>query len=408
MKRLLSFFVLLLSLTANAQVEIGIGEYANYMVDMGNVYTHDANVKVQYPLPEKARAGTVAAGHPFGYIIGESGALYMLTGDSRSFKKIADRVRAVAAYWEYAVVAFENGSGAVYKSGVQYAFLRNFPENVVQIAAGYIIVTRSENGAVSSYPWNTGNRVWLSGPALVNLLPKQVPLPGPASWVTTSRSMFSCAIVAGKPYAWCGTFGAKYIGLKSAQSTPKLMPWPGDFVKCEATDITLHLLDVDGYIYGMGDGAVGTVGDGTMSPKVLANGNWDMAWSAIVPFKKISDRQYDDIFAETSYGYRIAAREIKTGIISTCGYGKGGLLMNGVRVIGDNGQDDPYTVSIVSVPRLRRTGIPDRYTIVRSTAFRTMVANGAYPPAEYVKPRNLVKRVCTLHYDDGTTEIENQ
>lgn len=386
---------------------IGIGEYSNYFVNAeGEVFTHNNNKLSKYAIPEKVLWG--AAGHPYGYVIGESGKLYMLLGDNTTVTKIAEDVIDVAAYWNWAVVLFKDGSLATYKDGVRFSALASLTgatpllSKVVQLSAAHYIILRCEDGTVwqldwSSTPWKSGTTWYKSAAVMAALIPKQVVLPGKATWITTSRLFFSAAIVDGVVYAWGDSFAAKYFGWTGA-FTPKVVSAPAKMTMVEASDHTLHAIDVDGFLYGQGGLGVGFVGDGRKESEVVATGGWpDMVVKTFVKtFVKISDRVFDMIARGTSYKFRNAARETN-GIWDWWGYGKFGLDMTGIRP-----QDDSSYVGAISNGTPMRREIPD--TLVPKTTAE-LKASG-YPPAESPAPEPPVpvrKAIATL-YDDGTWE----
>lgn len=385
---------------------IAVGEYANYILSEGKVYTHDNNRLITYALPEPINR--ITAGHPYGYAEGKSGALYMLTGDSPTFKKIADNINIADAYWNWAVAVGGDNIITIYRDGVKYSTLPKPVGNIVQLSIAHYILARTDSGDVwqyawSSTPWKSGTEWQKSASAMASLQPTK--MLDRCSWVTTSRNMFSAAIREGKPYAWCDSFGAKYIGVSAAQ-TPKDMSFPWNVTEpikvIEASDITLHFITESGKLYGMGDAAVGGVGNGIMDPMVKEKGNWDMAWQELIskPVAIRADRKYTALSTGNSYGYRVAAQE-DNGVWSLWGYGKNGLQMNGIRV-----KDDPYSTGSSSITEPRRTSIPSEITVVDTPTIKNMVAAGTYPPPEagVPTPEPPVRKVVAILYDDGKWE----
>lgn len=378
---------------------IYIGEYANYFVTNGEAWTHDNNKLSKYAIPEKV-TNEGAAGHPYGYVIGESGALYMLTGDNTLFKKIADGVKLVGAYWDWAVVVFRDNTTATFKAGVQYSTLALFsPSKIVQVSAAHRIIMRCEDGSVwefdwSAIPWKSGVVWYKTAATLAAMQPRKVALTGPATWITTSRLFFSAAIVNGVVYAWGDSGGAKYFGWTGA-FTPKVVSGPAKMTIVEASDHTLHAIDAEGFAYGQGGLGVGFVGDGRKEPEVIATGGWpDMVVKTFVKtFVKLNDRKYDTIAPGSSYKFRNALKEVGS-TWNFFGYPKFGLDMTGIRPA-----DDSSAVGLFASATPQRRDIPAEL-IPKTTA--ELKASG-YPPPEF-EPVPEPRKVVALLYDDGTWE----
>lgn len=378
--------------------KIYIGEYANYFIKDGEVFTHDNNKLSKYAIPEKViQEG--AAGHPYGYVIGESGALYMLTGDSTLFKKIADGVKLVGAYWNWCVVIFKDNSTAVFKDGTQYSTLAMFSASkIVQVSAAHRIIMRCEDGSVwefdwSAIPWKSGLTWTKTAGTLAAMQPKKVVLPGPATWITTSRLFFSAAIVDGVVYAWGDAYASRYFGW-TGSFAPKVVSAPAKMTMVEASDHTLHAIDTEGFAYGMGGLGLGFVGDGRKESEVVATGGWpDMVVKTFVKtFVKLNDRKYDWIAPGSSYKFRNALKEVGS-TWNFFGYPKFGLDMTGIRP-----QDDSSAVGLFASAVPMRRDIPD-VLVPKTTA--ELKASG-YPPAEF-KPVPVRKAIAIL-YDDKTWE----
>src|SRR5882757_3836361 len=90
----------------------------------------------------------------------------------------------------------------------------------------------------------------------------KIKLPGAASDVTGSYNQFYLAVVNGQPYGW----GQKmqYLGQNAPISTPILLPWSiqTPIVKVSCNDNALHYIDANGGLWGIGDNAIGNVGNG--------------------------------------------------------------------------------------------------------------------------------------------------
>jgi hypothetical protein len=383
---------------------IYIGEYANYFIKDGEVFTHDNNKLSKYAIPEKV-INDGAAGHPYGYVIGESGTLYMLLGDNTTVTKVATGVKLVSAYWNWCVVVFSDNSIGIYKDGVKFSTLPFFsPSKIIQVRAAHYIIMLLEDGTVwqfdwSSTPWKSGAVWYKSASVLASMQPKQVSLPGKATWVTTSRLFFSAAIVNGLVYAWCDSFGARYLGT-GFNTTPKVIQTEEKMKVVEASDHTLHMISEGGTLYGMGGLGVGFVGNGKKEAEVVATGGWpDMVVKTMVTTPvKISDRKFDWIAPGSSYKFRNAYRETE-GTFNMHGYGKFGLINTGVRPA-----DDSAAVGLISTAEPHRIDVPETVVPKTTAEVKAMIENKTYP-GDYVPvpPPPTRKAIATL-YDDGTWE----
>jgi hypothetical protein len=275
-----------------------------------------------------------------------------------------------------------DGSLTVFNESLSIMFKMRIPSKVTMVKAAAKLVILTEEGKVYEYEWMSAARVFK--PSLETLTAKPVTLPGPATWITTSRSLFSAAIVNGDPYVWCDSYGAAYVGAKGAQApTNMAKTWElTEKIKViEANDHTLHAITATNRLGFVGDVGIGGGGDGSIDPRTKAStAGWDMAWRKFQPkFTYIGgNRTYDMIFASNSYGFRKGAREL-SGQISTWGYAKFGLLGNGIQPV-----DDPANVGITAVPTITRVEFPATMVMKTTAQLKAMVANGTYPPAEPV------------------------
>lgn len=387
-------------------------EYCNFLFKPdGTVWNYDNMVLKQFPLPEPVTPG--AAGHPYGYAIGKSGALYMLWGDSQKFLKIADNVKLVAAYWEWAVVVYRDNAVDIMQHGRHYSTPQFVIKSIQQVAAAHYVLFRDAEGLVHQYDWSRA--AWRSGTVwqksvtdMEKLLPRRVPLPGPATDITTTRTQHSTAIVNGEPYTWCDLGGAKYVGLKAATSTPTRMTdiWSlkERIKQVRSSDNTTHVITASGQLWGGGVNDLGEVGNGQKEANVLATGKWPMSTKLIVmPFVEVGrpGEVYTDIFWGSSYGHRKGAITDR-GIIRMCGRNKYGLCCNGIY---PEQPSDPAKLveGMWSVATFRRAIFPERLTLKTADEGWAMTKAGTYPPKE---PRSLVKTIITRFYDDGTEEAE--
>jgi hypothetical protein len=365
--------------------EILVGEYSGYFIkEDGKVDTYDNGKKVTFPTPEKILTGF--AGHPWANVIGESGQVYHLKGDSTEVKKVpVTGAASSTAYYTHHVIVGKDGSLTVYTDDLKAVKLKT-PGKIVQAVAAAVLLVRDEKGGVWWYNWiKTGKEV-KSHAELEALIPAKINMP-PATDISTSRSLFSGAIVNGEPWVWCDTFGAPYVGLTKAQISPVNMSlaWglKEKITSMVFSDNTIHMITESGELLGMGNNWVGEVGNGQIHPKVLA-GNADMGNRLFVP-KPVNigrGRKYKKMCSGTYYGFRHYAQEV-SGQWSAWGYAKFRLLAYGVGPV-----DDPANVGISAVPIPWRTSFPD---VQRSIATKDFVrqANGSvlaegkpYPPIE--------------------------
>jgi len=365
--------------------EILIGEYANYLIDdKGDLFTYDNSVLVKIPMPEKVKKG--GAAHPWASIIGVSGQVYLALGDSLTWKTvpITNGAESTSGIWEYHAVVKTDGKISMFKNDLTVFLELKAPVGVkfVKVIAGHYLLALTDTGDVYSYTWCSAPRVWKTATELSQLNPVKINLPGAATDIATSRNMYSIAIVNGEPYGWCDTFGARYLGLAGATTTPVNLKttWglTEKIVSIESSDNTTHMITETSKLLGVGDAAIGELGNGQKHPQVLATSNWDMAWQLIVT-KAVNigkpGIKYTKISKGNSYGFRLFVQE-ENGQWSSCGYGKFGLLLNGIRPVDDINNMEH------SVATIRRIVTPSTLTIITTQQLKAMYAAGTYPPAE--------------------------
>lgn len=357
---------------------LGIGEYANYLVDEnGRLSTYISSKESFYNVEPIVK---ITAGHPWGLAVGASGAVYLVRGASTQVVKTNMTGKAIASYWNYHAVVGLDGSLTVFNEGMSLIYKMRTPAKVKMVKAAADLVILTEDGKVYEYEWMSGARAFK--PSLETLTAKAIPLPGVATWITTSRSLFSAAIVNGDPYVWNDAYGAPYVLAKGAQGpTNMAATWKltEKIIQIEASDHTLHAITASNRLGYVGDVGIGGGGDGAIDPRTLAStAGWDMAWRKFVTqFTYIGgNRTYDMIFAGNSYGFRKGAREL-SGQISTWGYAKFGLLGNGIQPV-----DDPANVGITANPTITRVEFPATMVMKTTAQLKTMVADKTYPPKE--------------------------
>jgi hypothetical protein len=397
MRRLLILLSMFVSLCTSAQINpdtVLLGEYANYFIEKGNVYTHDAGILVQFPLPEKIKRGS--AGHPWALLIGESGQCYFALGDSRTWKKasIVDGETS-SSYFNFHVIVRKAGGVIAINDKLETAELRT-TGRTVQAAAGHYLLLRNSGGEVYQYSWSSAPKVIRSVTELKILSYSKVNLPGNATDITTSRSMFSASVVNGFAYVWCDSYGAQFLGLTKS-SGPVIIPIPEPTIRVAASDNTLHFLTVNSKLYGMGNNWVGEVGNGQINPLVLA-GNTDMKNTLFVKTPVLIDTGVLWVSKNPYYGFRNFLKTIR-GVLKAWGYPKFGLTLIG----GFKPVDDHKNIGDAAVTKPWGIFVPDKMTTISSAQVKAMRAAGTYPPAEVKPPRILIE--IRYVYDDGSIEV---
>lgn len=370
-------------------VDIGVGEYSNRILNKkGEVWTYQQGtlLLVKYALPEAITH--VSAGHPWANAIGVSGKTYQLANKTNTYRVSTVTDGLVSdGYWDMQAVVKKNGGiSLIDNNGTAIHLKAPTGSKLVAVAAGHFLLALDEMGRVWQYNWCTGNRVFLPIDQLQSMTPVVIPLPGPATRITSSRTQHCTALVNGEPWSWCTTFGAQYIGAPGAQPAPVNMTqrWglKEKLIEIKSSDNTTHMITVSSELLGMGDGAIGEVGNGAKHPLVIADGTWPMERRLFfpVPVNIGRGRKYDKLAKGNSYGFRNFARETN-GFWSSWGYGKGGLPMyNGIRPANDTSN-----VADASVAIPWRITIAPKETIVSNEQLSAMVATGAYPYKEPVQ-----------------------
>jgi alpha-tubulin suppressor-like RCC1 family protein len=412
--------------------KILVGEYANYIIyDDGNVDTHDNAQLVTFPLPEKIVDGS--AGHPWATVIGESGKVYFVKGDSTEVDPLTEsdskkpirprekrkkpQVTVVRLTREniVACTSFYTHHVLINKAGDLLVFPDSNTDDVVALKTNGKIVAAvgasfllalDEDGNVWRYDWIESGKIVKPNDELAVLQPKLIDLPGPATAIATSRSYFSGAIVNKEIYVWCeSSYGTPFINTNSLTPVKATELWdiPEPVEKIWMADNTTHFITSSGKLFGCGNTWVGEVGDGSKDPRVL-EGNADMAYKTYVfPAAHLNpDRKYKELFGGTYYAFRHFAME-DNGSVDSWGYGKFGLLLNGIKP-----EDDASYVGTISVATPRRFDIPEELVYKTTEELQEMVADGTYPPPEAdapTPPPPEKKLLTTIKvFDDGSVE----
>lgn len=121
----------------------------------------------------------------------------------------------------------------------------------VSVKMGNIILALSSTGDLWQYDGG-------------NPTPHKVALPGAVTAYATSHTGFYLAIVNGVPYGW-GAEG-RYLGLTGSIANPVSLAstWGvgANITAITANHNTIHFIDANGNLFGMGDNAMGEVGNG--------------------------------------------------------------------------------------------------------------------------------------------------
>jgi|GEM_PF-6726840 len=375
--------------------EILVGEYSNYFIQNdGKVSTYDNNKLSVYSLPEPIITG--AAGHPWANVISESGQVYHALGDNTQWKKVPiTGAISSTAYYTHHVIVGAGGSLTVYNDKLEVVSLK-VPGRIVKAVAAAVLLALDDKGGVWKYNWISSGKIVKPHAELAKLAAEKINLPGPATDIATSRSLFSAAVVNGSAVIWCDAFGAPYVGQKKATG-PIIPNWqPKNIKQIGASDNTLMMIDGNDEMWSMGNNWVGQVGNGEIDPRVLA-GNADMGNRTFVsePVNISRGRKWKRFWLGTYYAFRSFAQDIR-GNIYAWGYGKFGLPAHGIRP-----QDDPANVGITAITIPWRVGIPQMLSVASTADIKS--GKVKYPPAE---PKVLIKTV--KYYDDGTEEVVNE
>lgn len=262
---------------------------------------------------------------------------------------------------------------------------------VVDIVASNVLVMRDDKGGVFEVAWQISANIIKAFPDLAKVEPTKVVLPGPATDIASGRNGHSTAIVNGEVWGWgwnlsyVGFFGG--TGGRPASDPVNLsklwgnMPEPVAMI--ESGDEDLHMITVSGRLWGIGDQAVGGIGNGVRDPRVIASNNRDGAWTMKLA-KPVEvgrpGRVYDAIFKGNSLCYYTYVRETNGLLSSFGGRNKGDILGQGIFMTSDSGQ---FRANIADIPTITRIALPDQGKEVPDSYF---LNPATWPPKEAPEP----------------------
>lgn len=284
MKKILfiSVIIFFCSLFVQSQtlIEAGCGEYGRYLLkgEDSSVYEDffkapNVNLTKVYSGGEKiahisgalySAIGLSAAGNAYVFSQGKDTAIRMATDATG---KIFTGMIACAGYFGSYITIKSDGTAWYWTSGVDNMLQLKSPslKPVALVMPSGVKYTRVRMGNVILCLTTTGD-LWQYDRG--NPIPRKVSLPGPVSDFATSHQGFYIAIVGGDPYVWCIDVAADYVGLPAGKSVPTPVnmktQWSvsAAIVRITASHNTLHWIDVNHNMFGMGDNAMGEVGVG--------------------------------------------------------------------------------------------------------------------------------------------------
>lgn len=199
-----------------------------------------------------------------------------------------------------------------------------------RVRMGNIILALSTTGDLWEY--DQGNQT-----------PHKVALPGPVSDYACSHTGFYIAIVNGDPWGW--GFEYPFLGLTAQPAAPVNLKtvWgvAAPIVRITANHNTIHYIDVNHNLYGMGDNVQGEVGTGqelVNRAELYHNPPYSQArpyawswmlhgWMISKPVQIGAGIQWKDIWQDESYAFYWYALDMK-GIVYFDGRGKSWVAGN--------------------------------------------------------------------------------
>lgn len=186
--------------------------------------------------------------------------------------------------------------------------------------------------------------------------PTQVLLPGKATDIAACASGVSFAIVSGSPYGWGTPYAPGNWGFNNTV-TPLAKQWflESSIVSIVGNDNTIHYIDINGKLWGVGDNAMGEVGNGDeINYSVVTAPNGLYAWNWLkfqrmvkVPAQILPGVSFKQVCSQSSYMFYIYAQDTN-GNWYSWGRNKGFVLGNGVGLEGDLASTYP---NIADVPK---------------------------------------------------------
>lgn len=356
--------------------KVASGEYTVYfLTDQGNLYDYVWNQAALASIPTlviKNKVSSAAGGLHNGLAIDISGSVWTYGdntygqrgnnttgGDGTPLQVPKDSTGNVFSNlsqvvgW-YSTNIARKADGTVWYWGQDY--LNLFGKNVLvptalviptgvsiaKIIAQSPLLGLDTNGGV--WEWRTGNKT-----------PVQISLPGKATDIAGCANGVSFAVVNGQPYGWGSAFSQ--WGLPSANPSALNSLWKinGTITNIVGNDNTLHYIDSNGDLWGVGDNQMGEVGNGDETnfsvvtpPNALYAWNWTRYLRMVkTPVHIAVGIKFKQICTENSDVFYVYAQDIN-GNWYSWGRNKGYVLGNGVGLTGDMASTYP---NIADVPK---------------------------------------------------------
>lgn len=328
MKALVAAAILSLSLTANAQTvtKIGCGEYARFILraDNGMIYEdywNGHNVSLTQVNTEGKKIIDIAGALYSAVGVDEEGHAWVFGQGSIKPTRIEKDTagspftgnRSCTAYFGTYVTLKSDGSVWLWGKDAWALFsdagggnlgkptkLKS-PKGIKfkKIRAANLLLGLATDGSVWTWSANKG-------------VPTKIALPGAASDIAGSHSGFYIAIIDGWPYGW----GAESIYIGAAGSLPTPTPlknlWnlKSPIRRISANHNTVHFIDGEGRLFGLGDNPMGEVGNGSELVNHADQYKTPYAWSWTKhenlvkrPVEIGAGIKWKDVWADNSYAF---------------------------------------------------------------------------------------------------------
>jgi hypothetical protein len=406
---------------------------AYFLLDDNKIYSaqdngHGTVALVPYPIDNVVDAG--AALHNLAIVTG-SGQVHFAQRPgfaaplvTKIVTGITDGVKASGLFSggqpSYYAIVKKDGNIAVFKEdNVNDIAIMKKPAGAgkfVDVVCASVLLCLDDQGNVYQYDWQSSTNIIKQLPDLRITEGTKVTLPGAATDIAGQRWGGNVALVNGKPYVWGRD--TRNIGFEGSIITPKEASAAWGITKSlkliEAGDDTVHFIDVDGHIGGLGEQATGQVGNGVRHPKVIETNTWDMAWSLIT--KKAvyigGERKFKSIFKGNSYCFYSFAIEESGRLHIFGGRLKGAMTCQGVMMDSDTANLQSNVADMPTIWAVK----PEETYVYKPKSF--FLDKTQYPRPEYVLPvtppieppvdpvpvKKLLYTVTTKIYDKGAPE----